>query len=244
MLFGVHGMNEPLAARPGHGSDPEKYSPIVMDTIFRARNLMVANGKPQPFVQPVDYGKDSADWKIVVPWLALPNLQNGVTLLEKKVKDSRVGCPARKIALVGYSEGAWVIQKYLHEKLKTTARSVIKAVVVYGDPTWPPQKNPKTRGGMARLSSWPYPNFQKIYFQYLPTATWRSECNWYDFVCNGSDIWAGLPSDPTFRKALFDQFSACAADLKDPRKPDTKCAHYTYFSSTPGYAQYLYEQLR
>jgi hypothetical protein len=63
-------------------------------------------------------------------------ITTGEGTLDADIKSYTAGCSASqdKIALVGYSMGAWVINKWIMDH--PLERFMIKAVVLFGDPCW------------------------------------------------------------------------------------------------------------
>jgi hypothetical protein len=64
---------------------------------------------------------------------SFPNVQEGVRLLTTHVQTQKDKCPTQRIALVGFSEGAWIIDKFLHDA-STDLTSRVTAAVLFGDP--------------------------------------------------------------------------------------------------------------
>jgi hypothetical protein len=52
--------------------------------------------------------------------------------LGKQVEASKAACPGERFVLVGYSQGAWIIDRYLKDTPSVHSR--VAAVLVYGDP--------------------------------------------------------------------------------------------------------------
>jgi hypothetical protein len=58
----------------------------------------------------------------------------GVGFLNKEIRTARVSCSSTRFVLAGYSEGAWIIDRYLRQNHDYKLRNVIASVVLYGDP--------------------------------------------------------------------------------------------------------------
>ncbi|MFE9967509.1 cutinase family protein [Streptomyces sp. NPDC005525] len=58
----------------------------------------------------------------------------GAGFLNKEISAVRASCSSARFVLAGYSEGAWVIDRYLRQKHDYELRDVVAAVVLYGDP--------------------------------------------------------------------------------------------------------------
>jgi DNA-binding beta-propeller fold protein YncE len=64
---------------------------------------------------------------------SFPNVQEGVRLLSDHLQSQATSCPKQRETLVGYSEGAWIIDKLLHDA-SSDLTGRVTAVVLYGDP--------------------------------------------------------------------------------------------------------------
>jgi predicted esterase len=176
VMFGLHGMGEGPS-----GSDP-KLSAEISD-FDAAQNIIsgavLMDFVPYPTVKP-------SKWDVLDAINKGPltkAVKTGESHLQSYVATWAKGCKASKdkIALVGYSMGAWVINEWLKDNPKEWR--LIKAVVLYGDPCW--RDGPDR--GLARFSlfgtcspakDYPYPAAaSKVPFQT------ESYCLYHDPVC-------------------------------------------------------------
>lgn len=140
VFFGVHGMAE------GPSSTISALSPEVesFDTDQNAISGAV-------LVYPVSYTTVYPNAWSVANSLR-PALTDGENALQADITGYTAGCSASQdnIALVGYSMGAWVINKWIMDH--PLEWDMIKAVVLYGDPCWANGKDQ----GLARLFAFGY----------------------------------------------------------------------------------------
>jgi hypothetical protein len=125
-FVGVHGVQEALNA------SELNMGPEVHDTFLKFRTsaqnvgLDIAGyGVPYTSITLVELLKQSTKNS--------PNVQEGVKLLTDHVRSQKDSCPDQRVALVGFSEGAWIVDKFLHDA-SSDLTSRITAVVLYGDP--------------------------------------------------------------------------------------------------------------
>ncbi len=224
VFFGLHGMAE------GPSSTISAISPEVesFDTDQNAISGAV-------LVYPVSY-------PTVYPnkWYSLlttPSaLNTGEDALQADITGYTAGCSVSqdKIALVGYSMGAWVINKWIVDH--PLEWDMIKAVVLYGDPCW---VNGKDKG-LARLFAFSYGCIRAPDYPYpLPggtTAVPFAVQSWTMFrdPVTGSG-WAGASG-----LNRFGQLSA-AIHCTDA----ATCSHLDYTGSSEIYegAQFVVSQL-
>lgn len=133
VFFGLHGMGEgPSPTKPKQ----KDWSKLILDFDQAQNNISGA-----VLVAPVSYttvtAKNLNILKIRRSSGPLANaVQNGENNLQSRLTSYTKGCAVSqdKVALVGYSMGAWVINKWLADHPREW--SMIKAVVFYGDPCW------------------------------------------------------------------------------------------------------------
>jgi Cutinase. len=105
-------------------------------------------------------------------------INEGAAAIDVFVSNFREQCPSGKVVLSGYSEGAWIIQEFLH-RTKVHVLDTVQAVQLYGDPLW----DNKSKGqGIAQrfnfgLGSYPYPALLD------DTRRIRTYCREGDFIC-------------------------------------------------------------
>lgn len=146
----------------------------------------------------------------------------GSHALEAAVNHFTALCSSSKLELVGYSEGAWVVDYWLHFN-QNWAKSHVKAVELYGDPNWYLVYGRDVFGfkaayqGLARIAGltygWygpPYPN------PHTPYAM-RTLC---------------LPKDPVCGRGYADTVAEHSVQFADaalciPRH----CSHLNYTSA-------------
>ena len=194
-FFGLHGM----------GEGPDGAQPFLADSTL-LRDLDDAQNAISGAVgyQPVPYESvkislydDLRERSISKP--LTDAVQDGENNLQETLKSWTQGCkPSQdKIVLVGYSMGAWVINKWLVDHHKEW--SMIKGVQLYGDPCWINGSDVGlARGfgatGCIPASSYPAP----VAGAKIPVESW---CAHLDGVC-GQD-W-GAKGNPV---ALSDELS-------------------------------------
>lgn len=124
VFIGLHGMAE------GPSSTISAISPELesFDTDQNAISGAVLNDPvPYPTVYP-------NKWRSLLTTRSA--LSQGEAALQAEIMRYTAGCSAAqdKVALVGYSMGAWVINKWIMDNRPEW--NMIKAVVLYGDPCW------------------------------------------------------------------------------------------------------------
>ena len=141
VFFGLHGMYEAVHHRPAKfPGDPglrlraESFSGAVLN-------------------DPVPYPTATASLPDLINLVSF--VKTGENNLQSYLAAWTKGCTTAqdKVALVGYSMGAWVINKWLKDH--SSELSMIKAVALYGDPCWDrrrrpgagPAARPQLRGG-------------------------------------------------------------------------------------------------
>ena len=126
IAFGLHGMGE------GPSSTVKTVSPILTsfssdlnhDSVGRLKQLTPV---PYPTVDP-------GQWRSLLSTFTVLDIGEVDLQADIAAYVSRTCAPDRKIALVGYSMGAWVINKWLMDH--RSEWSVIKDVELYGDPCY------------------------------------------------------------------------------------------------------------
>jgi predicted esterase len=192
VFFGLHGMGE------GPSKTVPAISPELMGFDYEQNQISGA-----VLNDPVPYTTVTASLWDLLPTAThvatdvaklLAAVNNGESALQTAVSDWISGCQLSqlKIALVGYSMGAWVINKWLNDHPGDWI--FIKAVVLYGDPCW---KDGADKGlvrlaggdgvadliGCSSAKTYPYPAPQGI-FTTVPFEM-QSWCAYHDPVCGG-----------------------------------------------------------
>jgi hypothetical protein len=125
-FVGVHGVQEALK------SSEQNMGPEVFDTFSRFQQQAQAAG-----VDVASYGVPYTSITLVQLLKQIrnsfPNVQEGVKLLSDHIQSQKAACPDQREALVGYSEGAWIIDKFLHDA-SSDLTGRVTAVVLFGDP--------------------------------------------------------------------------------------------------------------
>jgi predicted esterase len=184
VMFGLHGMGEGPSSNTVKGFT--NLSPEIMD--FDAAQNRLSGAILMDYVA---YPTVTASkWDV----LTLANLgpltsavNSGESALQSDVASWTAGCKLSqdKIALVGYSMGAWIINKWLKDHPGEWI--LIGAVVLYGDPCWkdgPDQGLARLYGvtGCSPAKDYPFPapsGVLQVPFQM------QSLCAYHDPVCGG-----------------------------------------------------------
>jgi hypothetical protein len=228
VFFGLHGMAE------GPSSQISTISPELesFDTDQNAISGAV-------LTYPVSYTTVYPNaWSVATS--LFPALTDGEKALQSDITRYTAGCSVSqdKIALVGYSMGAWVINKWLMDPRYRSEWSMIRAVVLYGDPCY--------RGGffdegLARLfaasygcmpfSHYPYPEARA----HVPFRV-KTYSLAYDPV-SGEDWHGGFPLTDVFKDSQL----AAAVTCTNP----ATCSHLDYTGNTEIYegAQFVVSRL-
>jgi hypothetical protein len=125
-FVGVHGMRE----GPDQGGNGD--SIVISETWQEFEKLAKAKGKQVKY-HSIWYPAPS-DWTNIA--LLFQDVAIGVAELDKQIRGILKTCPGLKIALVGYSFGAWVIDDWLSISENEALWQFIGAVQLYGDPLW------------------------------------------------------------------------------------------------------------
>jgi Cutinase len=212
VFFGLHGMNEGPPVTPKFPFSPE------ISGLDHEQNLIsgaVLN-------DPVPYPTATESLNDLINLVSFVN--QGEHNLQSYLAAWTRGCTTAqdKVALVGYSMGAWVINKWLKDH--SSERSMIKAVVLYGDPCWIHGAD----RGLVRLLARSYgvglgcsPPNNYPYPASIHTPPTVSYCLGGDPVCGG-----GFNSNPVTEVATA---STCTPE-------NLQCPHNWYRVGQPGEA--------
>jgi surface-anchored protein len=138
-----------------------------------------------------------------------PSVSKGVIGLAKHMRDAARD-PKNCIALAGYSQGAWVIDRYLW--LHPEQKKRVSAVVLFGDPLFSPG-SAATRGSREAKGAWRTFDSREAWTYYNDKDMKdrvRSYCQKGDAICNFT---------PT-------NLAKCAADFG----LQVQCPHYFYIA--------------
>ena len=219
VFFGLHGMGE------GPSLNISTTSP-ELGSFDDAQNAISG----AVFIAPVSYTTVYPNALSVITSL-YGALINGENSLQADITSYSKGCSVSqdKIALVGYSMGAWVINKWIVDH--PLEWPMIKAVVLYGDPCWVYGKDQglvrEYAGGHGCMPAKSYPFPVKVgSLVPFPTESWSA----YKDPVSGSN-WAGQKS-PQLKAA------------ENCTNPKT-CTHldYTGSSAIKGGAQFVVSKL-
>ncbi|MEN0086362.1 MAG: cutinase family protein [Leifsonia sp.] len=108
-----------------------------------------ANREPNVpiYTEAVSYPAVILNWSDPFNQNYINSVNAGMTNLRNEIENMAVGCPSTNIVLAGYSQGAHVITRVLSaatatafptSALSASARAHIKAVVLFGNPTFTP----------------------------------------------------------------------------------------------------------
>ena len=180
VVWGLHGMGE---GPPRSKQYP--YSPELFD--FDTSGKVPVLGIPYTPVTASNW--DVLDSVSLGPLTDAAN-DGERTLQYALTSYTKICTPAHtKIALVGYSMGAWVVNKWLVDH--PDERTLISAVVLYGDPCWVngsdagllrllPSYNPSH--GCLPANNYPYPAPAPGGVREFQVQSW---CLYHDPVCGG-----------------------------------------------------------
>jgi len=152
VFFGLHGMGE------GPSSTIRTISP-ELESFDKDQNAISGAVLNHPVSYPT---VDAQKWRSLLRTGSA--LLQGENNLQREIRSYTKGCSAAKdkIALVGYSMGAWVVNAWIMDHPKEW--DMIRAVVLYGDPCY---RGDDLNEGLARLfaygigcmpsSDYPYP---------------------------------------------------------------------------------------
>ena len=189
VLEGLHGVNE----GPSDLGDPNQ-SPEIESTFHYFQQWALAHSKAEWVTSEVPYTTITMQDVASLVWSAVNqtpdpaeiekvvnNVNEGSTNLEDDMQENLQACPSTKFDLVGYSEGAWVIDAWLASH-QSEAASNVKAIALYGDPNWYRSANKTEYQGLARLAGQsgsynPYPAAPDSPFG------WKGWCIGGDPVC-------------------------------------------------------------
>jgi predicted esterase len=184
VMFGLHGMGEGPSSNTLKGFT--NLSPEIMGFDAAQNRLSGAIGMDY-----VAYPTVTASYWDVLTLANVGPLTNAVnageSALQSAVASWTSGCSLSqdKIALIGYSMGAWIVNKWLKDHPGEWL--LISAVVLYGDPCWKYHSDQ----GLARLfgvagcspaKNYPYPAPSGVL--QVPFKA-QSLCAYHDPVCGG-----------------------------------------------------------
>ena len=134
VLLGLHGFGQgPPNTKKYHESDE------ITSTFSYFKESMAAQGRNPNSYKERDVPYPTTDWQYLDNPFALRTIVSDVTdgakALEAAVQHYTALCPSSSFELVGYSEGAWIIDYWLHFH-QSEARSHVKAIELYGDPNY------------------------------------------------------------------------------------------------------------
>ena len=219
VFFGLHGMAE------GPSSTIPTISPEItsFDTDQNAISGAVLNF-------PVSYPTVNPNlWSVLLK--TADAVITGENNLQSAIESYTAGCSTSQdsIALVGYSMGAWVINKWIMDH--PLERFMVKAVVLFGDPCWVNGNDKglvRRAGGVGCMpaADYPYPIQGGTTANPFPVQSWT------------------MPNDPVTGagwggKTFKAQLSAAVNCVKN------QCSHLNYTGSTEIYqgAQFVVSQL-
>lgn len=233
VFFGLHGMYE------GPSKKFKAISPEIRDFDYEQNLISGA-----VLAAPVSYTRATVGWKDVADLVSNGPLTTAVNVGEKNLQSALTsytkGCTVAqdKVALVGYSMGAWVINKWLKDH--PSEWKLIRAVVFYGDPCWVHGHD----AGLLRLynpgdgcspaKNYPYPAPTPRFKVPFLTQSW---CLYHDPICGGG---YGHAKKAHVKKTQLDAALQCT---------DRTCPHNQYRVGRAGEgalkagAQFVVQQL-
>lgn len=234
MLFiGVHGVGEdPTASNNNMGPTIFK----VFNDYFRPR-MTAQNPAANVGGFGVNYPKISIGQLLTqkaLGGLVGDNVAEGVRALHQAVSTQVRVCPGKAIVLAGYSEGAWVIGKFLHDN--SSLVGAITAVALFGDPEFDHTAsrdiiNGAVNGdGAARDfaivvgGSRPVVVHPYAINPYLPSQLSGRAASW----CLAEQQGQKLVHDPVCNLRLFSSAKHETVGLPDCAKGRQSCVHFHY----------------
>lgn len=213
VFFGLHGMYEGPPVSKKYGFSPEIQGFDYEQNLISGAILNA----------PISYPVTTASWKDVADLVGKGPLTAAVNKGEKDLQSALAsytkGCTVAqdKVALVGYSMGAWVVNKWLKDH--PSEWKLIRAVVFYGDPCWVHGHD----AGLLRLynpgdgcspaKNYPYPAPTNRFKVRFLTQSW---CAYHDPICGGG---YGHGKKTHVKKTQLDAALQCT---------DTSCPHNQY----------------
>lgn len=183
LVIGVHGV--------GEGPDDNgagNVSVVLTDTMNRLQDREQQRGVPVAELSLLHYPTISGQTLTDLDFWRAGSFTTAVEAasrtLSHEVTQARNGCPDRRVALMGYSLGAWIVDDYLAGTSAQFRQRSLSGVVLYGDPEWPSPSPGGLAREFARVSIDPYKP-QGLQGRFL------SMCLQHDIVCNGSHDSAG-----------------------------------------------------
>lgn len=224
VLLGLHGFGE--GPSDTKAADPESTVEKTW-TSFTERAGELHVSKDFEFL---DVPYKTAEWTLFNQTVFNPitmrtltgDVTDGSNALEAETQAFTALCPSTTFTLVGYSEGAWVVNYWLHFHPKE-ARSQVKAVELYGDPIWyraydhDPNGGVVAYQGLARIAGLDFGWFGPPYpIQNTPYLV-QSLCASNDPVCG-----EGYKDTIADHRGQFETTVACVSDMT--------CTHHSYTS--------------
>jgi hypothetical protein len=220
VFFGLHGMGE-----GPDGAQPFLAVSTLLDDLDKAQNAISG----AVLTGPVPYMSVSAtDWNTLthLPSSLTAAVKDGETNLQNALTSYTRGCkPSQdKIVLVGYSMGAWVINKWLMEH--HSEWPMIKGMLLYGDPCWSNGSDEGLARAFGATGCMPAKSYPKAGAAFR--IPYHSYCYSGDGVCGGGFSARGN----SLKRAK--ELAAAASCVSG------NCAHFDYWydgSSTPDLVQ-------
>jgi hypothetical protein len=159
-FFGVHGTNE-----DGPGLPDDEFLGLG-ETVWNvwqsfSERAAIADSRA---VEAVDFPRTTADLPGSLRSLPVfihqlsqvePGADQAAAALREQISDTYISCGAQtRYLLVGYSQGAWAIDKALRANLapgplSQSAESQVAGILLLGDPAWPPNEPYADKKGVA-----------------------------------------------------------------------------------------------
>ncbi|WP_326827151.1 cutinase family protein [Streptomyces sp. NBC_01751] len=199
-FFGAHGVGE------------EGFGPEVEDVWTKYKQGMSSSGLTLD-AAPIDYPKQALP-QVLKP-RTVSNLEavtNGAITLNAQLSERRAKCGNERYVLVGYSQGAWVIDKFL-ALAGPSVLDWIAGVALLGDPQYP-------KTGIVRKLAPSY-----AISPYLPPSIKERANSWcvsYDFPDAGRSV-----ADPVCQLRDWRDIDACLK-VNDGKIPREWCPHFRY----------------
>ncbi|MFF3328361.1 cutinase family protein [Streptomyces sp. NPDC002888] len=199
-FFGAHGVGE------------EGYGPEVKDVWAKYKQGMSSSVLTLD-AAPIDYPKQTLPQFLKPRTISnLEAVTNGAITLSAQLSKRRAECGNERYVLVGYSQGAWVIHKFL-ALAGPTVLEWIAGVALLGDPQYP-------KTGIVRKLAPGY-----AISPYLPPSIKEIANSWcvsYDFPPAGRAV-----ADPVCQLRDLRDIDACLK-ANDGKKPREWCPHFRY----------------
>jgi Cutinase len=176
-LLGLHGMSQGPSSPTDYNTSPEI---VAVQQAFD--NASAANKKAE-FIN-IPY-PTTGGWELANPVTnrnILSDVATGVTALHSEIDTLSKASPCATFSLIGYSEGAWVIDLWLYEYGGLDTKNVT-AIVTLGDPWWYQVHNGVPAIGLARQFGLAYASTPWPPSTDTPPYAFISLCNMRDPVC-------------------------------------------------------------